>query len=82
MGTKTAMELETEIMVGTKNESFIQNEIDSDDPFVKVLYKDLESRLQEFETKGSDVERLKLSDLKAEIVMAIAITGFLISVII
>lgn len=81
MGTKIA-ELEKEISVDAKKESFIQSEINSDDPFVKVLYRDLEDRLQEYEAEGSGMEKLKLSDLKVEIVMTIAITGFLISVII
>ena len=81
MGTKVA-ELEKEISVDANKESFIQSEINSDDPFVKVLYRDLEDRLQQYETEGSGMEKLKLSDLKAEFIMALAITGFLISVII
>lgn len=63
-------------------EDFIEKEMISDDPFVKTLYKDLEIRIQEYELQGSGIEKLKLSDLKAEIVMATAITAFLVSVII
>lgn len=61
--------------------SLIKDESESEDPFVKALYRDLEQRLQDYEAEGSNIERLKLSDLKAEVIMAVAITGFLISVI-
>lgn len=67
--------------VEMEGSSFIQNEIASEDPFVRVLYRDLEDRLQIYEADGSGIERLKLSDLKAEFIMALIITGFLISVI-
>lgn len=67
--------------IGIKKESFIQEEMESQDPFVRVLYRDLENRLQSYESEGSGIERLKFSDLKAEIVMAVAITVFLVSVI-
>lgn len=65
----------------SQNESFIQNEIESDDPFVRVLYKDLEDRIQIYEQEGSGIDRLKISDLKTELIMALIITGFLISVV-
>ena len=65
----------------SQNESFIQSEIESDDPFVRVLYKDLEDRIQIYEQEGSGIDRLKISDLKTEVIMALIITGFLISVV-
>jgi len=65
----------------SQNESFIQSEIESDDPFVRVLYKDLEDRIQIYEQEGSGIDRLKISDLKTELIMALIITGFLISVV-
>lgn len=80
MGTESIV-LERELVLETPKESFIQNEMASDNPFVRVLYRDLEERLQTYETEGPGIERLRLSDLIAELIMAIAITGFLISVI-
>lgn len=76
-----ASSLEVEVK-DVEVEDFIQKEMNSDDPFVKILYRDLETRIGEYERDGSGIEKLKLSDLKAEIVMATAITAFLISVII
>lgn len=75
------IKLKKNAAVQSQNKSFIQGEIESDDPFVRVLYKNLEDRIQLYESEGSGIERLKFSDLKTELIIALMITGFLISVI-
>lgn len=82
MGTKSLVEVDSKSIVEMEVGNVIEYENDSADPFVQALYRDLEIRLQEYEIEGSDVERLKFSDLKSEIIMAVAITAFLISVVI
>lgn len=82
MGAKSLVEMDSKSIVEIKERKIIEYENASDDPFVRALYRDLEIRLEDYEAEGSDVERLKFSDLKSEIIMAVAITAFLISVVI
>ncbi|WP_338751847.1 hypothetical protein [Bacillus sp. FJAT-52991] len=61
--------------------NFIQRNMASQDAFVKSLYTDLYTRIQEYEEKGSDVEKMKLSHAGSELFIVGTIAVFLMMVI-
>ncbi|WP_257352347.1 hypothetical protein [Pseudalkalibacillus decolorationis] len=62
--------------------SFIQENMDSKDVFIKKLYTDLHGRIQEFEKESSRIEKMKMADAGGSLFIVGAIVIFLAAVII
>lgn len=62
--------------------SFIQENMNSHNPFIKNLYTDLHSRINDFEEANTRIEKMKLMDAGGSFVIVGAIVLFLISVIV
>ena len=58
----------------------IQQNMESDDEFVKNLYTDVDERVNSYEQKENQVEKMKLKDSFGTCVIAAAIIGVLIFV--
>jgi len=61
--------------------SFIQENMNSQDPFIKSLYTDLHNRITDFEEANTRIEKIKLMDARGSCVIVGAIVLFLVTVI-
>ncbi|MFC5587919.1 hypothetical protein ACFPRA_03225 [Sporosarcina soli] len=59
----------------------IQENLDSQDDFIRNLYTDLDSRIQDFEKGSARIEKMKLGDAKGTLFIVSAIVVYLVVVI-
>lgn len=60
---------------------YIQENMESNDPFIKGMYTDLNNRIKEYEENDSVVSRMKFTDAVGSIVIVGIIALFMIFVI-
>ncbi|WP_428912419.1 hypothetical protein [Niallia sp. Krafla_26] len=56
---------------------YIQENMESNDPFIKEMYSDLYNRIKDYEENDSVVEKIKFSDTFGSIIIVGLITLFL-----
>jgi len=55
----------------------IQENMESNDPFIKEMYRDLHNRIKDYQETDSVVEKMQFSDARGSIVIVGVIAAFL-----